>query len=282
MRTLIAHDLLARLGLDFETCRFTLNVKRTGGTVEATTVPAIEPTYVDGIAGNLGDFAELMRDGVAYQVVVDNGGAPGAITADGQPFAEDVDRPELAALLPEAAAPGVEIVTGLKEILDGIQVDAFEAIVERSSAMTLSYTAQRGDQDMLAPGKRRVTLACSGCGTDRNKKPIDHGSVSFRMPDMTCGYYLFAVLAEMLEAAGAPILARVELPQLRRLRIELAASGSGLVVTLPEGDDGAPCDGGVLSAFVPPPRRSGGIRVIALGGGDGADIERQLAEILGN
>jgi len=100
MRTLIAHALLARLGLDFEPCRFTLNVKRTGGTVEATTVPAIEPTYVDGIAGNLGDFAELMRDGVAYQVVVDNGGAPGAITADGQPFAEDVDRPELAALLP--------------------------------------------------------------------------------------------------------------------------------------------------------------------------------------
>lgn len=250
MLSLIAPNLLARLGLDFETCRFTLAVTRTGNTVEVTTIPAVDPRVTAQIAESIPP--EALREGVAYQAVADNAGVPHAVTADGQPVDETGDEAAAAANLRSIAEAFAEAVTFVRDFLAGI--DRFEDIVTGMSAATLGHAAYHRREEILASNDNRLVLRCSGCGTDRHGRQITPGVVAMTS-ELTCGFPLFGTFAEILEETGSAVVARVRDAQLRRLKLELEAAGSDLVVSLPEGDHGDPWDGAVFSAYQPPPPR---------------------------
>lgn len=251
MRTLIDQDLLARLGLDFETCRFTLTAKRAGDTVEVTTTPAFDAWHLSALAESIPP--EALLEGVDYRAVIDDTNPEGTVTADGTDIPADGAASVIVANFLGLAKLGSEMVRYVRDTVSSIE--DFEGWLPNASAQVYSRVAQLGLQDALRSG-RRLVMSCAGCGTDRNKQEIPDGSVKFRMDGLTCGFAMFGILAQLIEETGAPILSEIELPQLRRLKLELEASGSDLVVTLPEGDQGEPWNGEVLTAYRPPRRAS--------------------------
>lgn len=252
MLRLMASGLFEQFGINVETCEVSFTFVRKGDALELTALPRLDDRHMES---SVEHFRQMMladmEDGVAY-VATGNATGPSAfaITVGGKsvPLEEIPSRVVEVTRMVVATAVGA-IKTAARTFSEPVDLTEFVSVM---SASSLRNAVNAGRGDLLVPGARPVACHCGECGMDRLGRQQMIENVGFATPTFACSNPYFASFAAVLEQAFAALLPEIELAQLRRLRIELAAEGLDLAVTLPDDDVGAPFDGSVLYSEPPP------------------------------